>query len=91
MKISDVKAPDINQDNDTLTISCSININDKVSSFEDETYVYINPYQILENFKFDKKRKFDYWFTYKKNDHVEEYANCNTKQHKKNMNKNGGN
>lgn len=70
IEVSNVSAPALNQDDATIVLSGTVDIKGKVNSFEDETYLYINPFQLYKNFDFGKERKFAYWFQYKKDEQV---------------------
>lgn len=68
--VSDIAIAGNKSGDKELTIKGEISMPNKISSFDDEYYLYLNPYQYYANYDFEKDRKFDYWFDYKENNEI---------------------
>ncbi|MFK5856226.1 MAG: hypothetical protein QM503_08865 [Bacteroidota bacterium] len=68
--VTDVKMPDINRDR-AYEFSGNISMTDKVSAFDNEAYLYIDPFTFYSNYSTYDDRKFALWFDYKKNIELE--------------------
>ncbi|MFA5418596.1 MAG: transglutaminase domain-containing protein, partial [Bacteroidales bacterium] len=63
--VSDVQMPGLGRDS-VYTFSGHLRITDKISTFDNETYVYVDPFMFFSDYKLDNDRKYGLWFNYKK-------------------------
>lgn len=68
--IKDIEVPSMDRTLKELVFKGNITIKNKVSSFDEETYIYLDPYQLFANYKLDKERKFALWLDRKHYDEV---------------------
>lgn len=68
--VQELKITGDSEEDKNLIINGLLTIPNKVSSFDGEYYLYLNPYQYLSSYEFSDDRKFDYWFDYKENDEI---------------------
>lgn len=64
--VSDISMPEISRE-EKYEFSGNISYSDKISTFDNEAYVYIDPFMFFDGYKLDDERKFGLWFDYKKN------------------------
>ena len=51
-------------------IEAKIELREFANTFGDETYLYIDPFKIYDNYDFEEDRKYEYWFDHKIKDIV---------------------
>lgn len=68
--IENMNLPTMNRSMDELILSGDITIKNKVSTFDDELYLYLDPYRIFEGYDLGEDREFSLWTSYKHNDKV---------------------
>jgi hypothetical protein len=68
--IENMKVPSMNRSMDELILSGDITIKNKVSTFDDELYLYLDPYRIFEHYDLGEDRQFPLWVSHKHNDKV---------------------
>lgn len=68
--VKDLKMPEMDRSLEHLRLEGAITMKNKVSTFDDETYVYLDPYQMFGGFDLEEDRKFPLWLSYKHDDWV---------------------
>jgi transglutaminase-like putative cysteine protease len=68
--IENMKVPTMNRSMDEFVLGADIIIKNKVSIFDDEVYLYLDPYRIFESYDLGEDRKFPLWTSHKHNDKV---------------------
>ncbi|MFT5645586.1 MAG: transglutaminase-like putative cysteine protease [Aureispira sp.] len=68
--IENMEVPSMNRSMDELILSGDITIKNKVSTFDDELYLYLDPYRIFEHYDLGEDRQFPLWVSHKHNDKV---------------------
>lgn len=68
--VEDFNMPEINRDATELLLEGTLMMRNRVSSFDDELYIYLDPYQIYESFALEEERTYDLWMSYKTNDQI---------------------
>lgn len=66
IKITDIEEAGFDHKSTQGSLKGSIEMDEYVSEFGKELYVYLDPYKLYEQSEFRKERKFDYWMSYKK-------------------------
>ena len=64
INITDVNMPDPDRNKDYI-FSSKISIPERLSTFDNDTYAYINPFTFFASYDVEKDRKFPLWFDYK--------------------------
>lgn len=64
INITDVNMPDPDRNMD-YSFSSRISIPERVSTFDNDTYAYINPFAFFASYDVDEERRFPLWFDYK--------------------------
>lgn len=70
VSVKEVAITDFDQKSKLSTIKGNIKLQEFVSTFGKETYVYMDPFKIYDNHDLKSDRKFEYWFNHKVNDIV---------------------
>jgi hypothetical protein len=70
VSVKEVAITDFDQKSKLSTIKGDIKLQEFVSTFGKETYVYMDPFKIYDNHDLKSDRKFEYWFSHKVNDIV---------------------
>jgi len=68
--IENMKVPSMNRSMDELILGGDITIKNKVSVFDDEVYLYLDPYRIFEGYDLGEDREYPLWTSHKHNDKV---------------------
>jgi hypothetical protein len=68
--IHEMEVPRMDRAIKELKLNGKIVMKNKVSSFDDETYVYLDPYKLYGSYDLGEERKFPLWISYKCNDKV---------------------
>jgi len=68
--IENMKVPSMNRSMEELILSGDITIKNKVSTFDDELYLYLDPYRIFEHYDLGEDRQFPLWISHKHNDKI---------------------
>ncbi len=68
--IENMKVPSMDRSMDELILGGDIIIKNKVSTFDNEVYLYLDPYRIFEHYDLGEDRQFPLWMSHKHNDHV---------------------
>ncbi len=65
VSVTDVKLPDLSRDQ-KYEFSGNLSFTDKISTFDNEAYLYLDPFTFFSGYKLDEDREFALWFSYKK-------------------------
>ena len=68
--IENMTLPSMDRSMSELILSGDIRIENKVSIFDNELYLYLDPYRIFENYDLGEERQFSFWTSHKHNDKV---------------------
>jgi hypothetical protein len=68
--IENMTLPSMDRSMDELILSGDITIKNKISTFDDELYLYLDPYRIFESYDLGEDRQFPLWVAHKHNDKV---------------------
>lgn len=68
--VEDFKDLKLDRDNDELLLEGTMFIKNKVSAYDNELYIYLDPYRIFESYTVDEDREHDLWMPYKLDDQV---------------------
>jgi len=68
--VKDLNVPTMDRALEHLRIEGTITMKNKVSTFDEETYVYLDPYQMFGGYDLEEDRKFPLWLSYKHDDWV---------------------
>lgn len=68
--IENMKIPSMDRSMKELILKANITIKNKVSTFDDEVYLYLDPYRIFESYDLGEDREYPLWTTHKHNDKV---------------------
>ncbi len=71
VKVTDLNWEGITQYDDQTQVSGKVQIDHAVSAFDQEIYLFVDPFKIFEDASFDEDRKYDYWFNFKRSDEVQ--------------------
>ena len=80
VSVKDVSISDFEQKSKVGKMEGDIQLNEFVSSFGSETYVYMDPFKIYDNYDLKEERKFEFWFGHKVNDIVNVKLKLNGKK-----------
>lgn len=69
--VTELEVPDLDRNAHELDFHGTIQLKNRISSFDDELYVYLDPYQFFEEYDLEEDRKFALWMPYKQNDQIE--------------------
>jgi len=70
VSVEEVAIKDFDQKSKLSKIEGDIRLQEYVSTFGKETYVYMDPFKIYDGHELKADRKFEYWFNHKVKDHV---------------------
>ncbi|CAA6798462.1 MAG: Transglutaminase-like enzyme, putative cysteine protease [uncultured Aureispira sp.] len=70
ISIENMQLPSMDRSMNELVLSADITIKNKVSVFDDELYLYLDPYHIFERYDLGEDRQFPFWTSHKHNDKV---------------------
>lgn len=68
--IENMKVPSMDRAMDEFILASDITIKNKISTFDNEVYLYLDPYRIFESYDLGEDRQFPLWTSHKHNDKV---------------------
>lgn len=80
VSVDEISIKNFDQKSKLSKIQGDIKLQEFVSTFGNETYIYMDPFKIYDNHDLKSDRKFEYWFNHKVNDIVKVKLKLNKAQ-----------